>query len=72
MKWQIFERIFFEKNNFLFNLHLNFHFGTELLTYQSGQNGVVGGALGRSALLKYQQAFLICHYIIPDISETDF
>ena len=59
-------------NNFLFNSYSNFHFGTELLTYQNKPNGVVGGALGRHVSLKYQKSFLIFHYIIPDISETDF
>ena len=50
----------------------NFLFGTAVLIYQSMTNGVVGGALGWSASLKYQKQFSIFHYFIPDISETDF
>ena len=50
----------------------NFLFGTAVSIYQSMTNGVVGGALGWSALLKYQKTFLIFQYFIPDISETAF
>ena len=56
----------------LHSFEMFFLFGTEILTYQSVINGVVGGALGRSALLKYQKFVLVLHYIITELSETYF
>ena len=46
-EWKILESAFFEIQNFLF--------GTAVSIYQSMINGVVGGALGWNASLKYQK-----------------
>ena len=62
--WQSFVKVSFELWYFLF--------GTQTMIYQMTTNGVVGGALGRYALLKFQYFFWNLFYIMCDISVMHF
>ena len=62
--WLSFVKVSFELWYFLF--------GTQTMIYQMTTNGVVGGALGWHALLKFQYFFWYFYHIMSDISVMYF